>query len=136
RLFVGIFVGGITRVDVLERLLHLLLEREESLFQLFVRKSLHFRFARIDCGDERLQFFDVALVLCTDKSRDDAIYGLGYVHSGLPLSESIGCPATVRGQWQRNQRNTLFYLFRCARAKKRNTVHFELSDRALGIGGA
>ena len=67
-------------IGVLELLLHLFLQREEASLQLVVAERLDFGFARVDGRDERLQFFDVALVLGADKSRDNCVNYLGNIH--------------------------------------------------------
>ena len=74
---------GVGRVGVFERRLNLFLEREELRFQLVVAERLDFGFARIDGGDDRLQFLDVALVLGADESRDYAVNYLCCIHESF-----------------------------------------------------
>jgi hypothetical protein len=68
-----------------------------------------------------LQFFDVALVLGTDKARNDFVDELGNVHERLRrlltvlwVCERTGCPAAT-------STNILFYLFGCVSAKNGDT---------------
>ena len=72
-----IFVSGFSGVRVLQPLLHLRPQRGKPLFQLLVAQRLYFRLLRIHRSNQRLQFFQIALVLRPDKPRDNAVNYLG-----------------------------------------------------------
>src|ERR1700676_629688 len=82
-LFVGVLFG---RIGVLELFLNLRFQLRKARFQLFVGERFGFRFARVDGGDERLNFFDVALMLGADELGDELIDKFRYIHEGLAVS--------------------------------------------------
>ena len=77
RLLQLIFVRGFRGIRVLQLLLHLRPQRREAFLQLLVAQRLHFRLLRIHRSNQRLQLFQVALVLRPDKPRDNAVNYLG-----------------------------------------------------------
>ena len=70
-------VGGI---GVFQRRLYLFFERDETSLEVVVAERLDFGLESVDGRDERLQFFDVALVLGADKPRDYAVNNLCCIH--------------------------------------------------------
>jgi len=66
--------------------LHLGAQRGKALFQLLVAQSLHFRLLRIHRSNQRLQLFQVALVLRPDKPRDYPVNNSGYIHGRFAVS--------------------------------------------------
>ena len=71
---------GSRRVGLFERLLNLLFQGEKTQLEIFVAERLDFGLERVDGRNQRLQFFDVALVLGADKSRNYAVYELCCIH--------------------------------------------------------
>ena len=82
-------------------------QREELRLQLVVAERLHFGFARVDGGDERLQFLDVTLMLGADESRDYAVNNLCCIHefvSPFPIvTESDRAAVLQRRNWRPGQ---------------------------------
>ena len=72
--------SGVARIQIFEGFLDLVFQREKACLQFIVTEGLDFRFALVDGDHQRLQFFDVALVLGANKSRDYAVRYLRYVH--------------------------------------------------------
>src|SRR6202007_2491868 len=65
-------------ISVFQLLLDLLAQLGKARFKRFVAERVYFGFACVDGRDDRLQFFDVALVLGADKAGHDAVEYLGY----------------------------------------------------------
>src|SRR5260370_1716383 len=82
RLLQLFFVRGLRGISVLQLLLHLDTKLRKTRLKAFITECLHFGFARVDGGDERLQFRDIALVLGADKPSDNAVEYLCCFHLG------------------------------------------------------
>ena len=77
---IDVFAGGVARVQIFEGFLDLVFQRKKACLQLIVTEGFDFCLALVDGDYQRLQFFDVALVLGANKSRDYAVRYLRYVH--------------------------------------------------------
>src|ERR1700733_8750584 len=96
---------GIVGIGVFERSLDLFFESLEALLEFFVAERFDFGFARVDGGDERLQFLDVALVLCADEPRDYAVNSLCCIHEFVSpfLTEFDRTAELQRRNWRPGQ---------------------------------
>ena len=72
--------GRFGGVGVFEGFLNLLFQLEKAKLQIFVAERFDFGLEGVNSRDIGLQFFDVALVLGADKSRDYAVNNLRCIH--------------------------------------------------------
>ncbi len=86
RLLQLIFVRGFGGIRVFQLLLHLSPQRREAFLQLLIAQRLHFRLLRIHRSNQRLQLLQVALVFRPNKTRNYAVYCLGYIHGRFTVS--------------------------------------------------
>ncbi len=122
RLLEEVFVGIIAGIGVFELLKDLRLQFSEAGLKVFVAEGFQLGLALIDGDDERLQFFDVALVLGADKERYDIVEELSYIHERFRRLPAAPSARKRTGPPAATGTNILLYLFGCASAKKRDTV--------------
>src|SRR5882672_54761 len=113
----GFAEGRFRGVQVLQFRLNGLFQRLKARLEVVIAERLHFGFVRVDGGDARLQLFYVALVLGADEAGDDPVENLCWIHEWLRLLVIFERAGARTGR-TRYRRNSLFYLFRCASAKR------------------
>src|SRR6266404_8652226 len=101
----GFAKGGLGRIEIPELGLNGLFQPLEAGLQLVIAKRLDLGFVLVDGYDERLQFFDVALMLGADKSRNDPIDNLCWIHEWLrfPPRSTAQASARVGARHQRKE---------------------------------
>src|SRR6266404_1942921 len=91
----GFAKSGLRWVELFKLILNRAFQRLEARLQLVIAERLNFGFVLVDGRDGRLQLFYVALVLSANKSRDDPVENLRWIHEWfrfLPVFDPAGRP--------------------------------------------